>query len=258
MAIHPPVSVFIRTRNEARLIGDVIRAARGLSDDVVVVDSGSIDETRSIAEALGARVYVHEWAGNGRQKRIAEDLCRHDWLLDLDADEVPTPELVQEISTLFVNGQPPLPVYRTPLVIVPPFGKPWIGFGGVVRYKFYDRRVVRAPDHVAWDQFDIPVDIAAGRLAHPILHYAFADAAHLMDKLNRNSTVRANALPLKPLPVLVMRIAFGLPFYVGKRYILDGLLRGGVYGLAFSMMSGFGRWLRDVKMLERRMRGDPR
>jgi hypothetical protein len=53
---------------------------------------------------------------------------------------------------------------------------------------------------------------------------------------------------------LILRIFFGLSFYVGKRYFLTGLFRGGVYGFAFSMMSGFGRWLRDVKMYERRRR----
>ena len=46
--------------------------------------------------------------------------------------------------------------------------------------------------------------------------------------------------------------------YLGKRYLLDGLFRGGVYGFAFSMMSGFGRWMRDVKMYERVMRGRAR
>lgn len=82
---------------------------------------------------------------------------------------------------------------------------------------------------------------------------AFSDAAHLMDKLNRNSSTRARALAPKPAPLLVLRIFFGLPFYVAKRYLLDGLFRGGVYGFAFSMMSGFGRWMRDVKMYERRV-----
>ncbi|MFN3958405.1 MAG: glycosyltransferase family 2 protein [Parvularculaceae bacterium] len=250
----PPVSAFIRTRNEARMIGEVVRAARLAADEVVVVDSGSTDDTVAIAEAAGARVIRQAWLGNGRQKRFAEDLCRHDWLLDLDADEVVTPALAAEIAALFAVGAPPCGVYRTPVAIAPPVGEPWAGFGGVIRHKLYDRRVVRAPDHEAWDQFDLPPGEPVGVLKEAILHYAFADAAHLIDKLNRNSTTRAAKLDPKPLPVLVLRIFFGLPFYVGKRYLLDGLFRGGVYGFAFSMMSGFGRWLRDVKMYERVMR----
>lgn len=250
----PLLSAFIRTKNEARMIGDVVRAALVAADEVVVVDSGSSDDTVSRAEAAGARVVRQAWLGNGRQKRFAEEQCRHDWLLDLDADEVVTPALAGEIAALFKSGAPPCRLYRTPVAIAPPVGRPWLGFGGVIRHKLYDRRAVRAPDHEAWDQFDLPPGEPVGALKAPILHYAFADAAHLIDKLNRNSSTRAAALTPKPLPVLILRLFFGLPFYVGKRYLLDGLFRGGVYGFAFSMMSGFGRWMRDVKMYERVMR----
>ncbi|MDZ7629225.1 MAG: glycosyltransferase family 2 protein [Parvularculaceae bacterium] len=254
MTDKPPLSAFIRTKNECRMIGPVVKAALAVADEVVVVDSGSTDDTIAIAEAAGARVVRQAWLGNGRQKRFAEDQCRHDWLLDLDADEVVTPALAGEIAALFASGAPPVRLYRTPVSIAPPVGPPWLGFGGVVRHKLYDRRAVRAPDHDAWDQFDLPPGEPVGALVSPILHYAFVNAAHLMEKLNRNSTTRAEALAPKPLPVLVLRIFFGLPFYVGKRYFLDGLFRGGVYGFAFSMMSGFGRWMRDVKMYERVMR----
>jgi glycosyltransferase involved in cell wall biosynthesis len=254
MIARPPLSAYIRTRNEARMIADVVKAAQSVADDVVVVDSGSTDDTVALAQAAGARVVRRDWLGSGRQKRFAEDECRHDFLLDLDADEVLSPALASEIRNLFARGEPQYGVYRTPIAIAPPVGKPWVGFGGVVRHKLYDRRVVRAPDHDIWDQFAIPAGVAVGALKAPIFHYAFSDAAHLVAKLNRNSTTRASALALKPLPILVLRIFFGLPFYVAKRYVLDGLFRGGVYGFAFSMISGFGRWMRDVKMYERRLK----
>lgn len=254
MTAKPPLSAFVRAFNEARMIGDVVTAALLVADEVVVIDSGSTDATVALATAAGARVIRQDWLGNGRQKRFAEDRCAHDWLLDIDADEVVTAELAAEIRALFAKGEPSCRVYRTPIAIAPPIGKPWIGFGGVVRCKLYDRRAVRAPDHAAWDQFDIPAGMKTGALSAPILHYAYRDAAHLIDKLNRNSSTRARELAPKSTPALVLRIFFSLPFYVAKRYLLDGLFRGGVYGFAFSMMSGFGRWMRDVKMFERRMR----
>ena len=233
------------------MIGDVVRAALMVASEVVVIDSGSTDGTQEIAKQAGARVVTHAWMGNGRQKRIGEEACQHDWLLDLDADEIITPELAREIASAFSPNEPKFAVYRTPMAMAPAIGEPWKGFGGVIRHKLYDRRVFRAPDHEAWDQFDIPKDAAVGRLNAPILHFAFTGAEHLMEKLNRNSSVRARVLTPKPMAVLIVRIFFGLPFYVAKRYFLDGLFRGGVYGFAFSMMSGFGRWMRDVKMYER-------
>lgn len=247
----PPLSAYIRTLNEARMVADVVRAALKIADEVVIVDSGSTDGTQEIAREAGARVIAHEWLGNGHQKRLAEDHCRHDWLLDLDADEIVGEAFAAEIRTLFQDGEPPLKIYRTMLALVPPVGKPWRDFGLQVRHKLYDRRVVRAPAHKAWDQFDIPESVSVGRLKEPILHYAFTGADQFMGKLNRNSTVRAEALPLKSKPYLAVRIVLGFPFYFAKKYLLQQYFRGGVYGFALASMSAYGRWLRDVKMWER-------
>lgn len=247
----PPVSAYIRTLNEERMIGEVVAAALNVAREVIVVDSGSTDQTIAIARNAGAHVIEHEWRGNGHQKRVAEDLCKHHWLLDLDADEIVTPALALEISALFQNGEPPHKIYRTMLALVPPAGPVWRDFGLQTRHKLYDRRYIRMPAHEAWDQFEIPDGANVGAFKEPILHHAFAGAAQFMGKLNRNSSVRAEALPLKSKPYLALRIFFGLPFYFSKRYVLDQYFRGGVYGFALALMSGYGRWLRDVKMWER-------
>lgn len=246
-----PLSVYIRTLNEARMIGAVVKAALQIADEVVVIDSGSTDGTRQIAEKAGAEIIEHEWRGNGYQKRFAEDACRHDWLLDLDADEIVSPALAQEIAALFKNGEPSLKVYRTMLALAPPVGPIWRDFGLQSRHKLYDRRVVRAPAHEAWDQFEIPASLEVGRLEEPLVHHAFTGAEQFISKLNRNSSVRAAALPLKSRGYLAVRILLGLPFYFGKKYFLQQYFRGGIYGFALALMSAQGRWLRDVKMWER-------
>ncbi len=247
----PPISAYIRTLNEARMIADVVKAARAIADEIIVIDSGSTDATRALAEAEGARVIDQPWLGNGRQKRAAEDACRHDWLLDLDADEIVTPELAAEIAALFANGEPEAAIYCTDLALVPPVGRAWLDFGRQKRHKLYDRRAVRQPDHEAWDQFEIPAGALVGRLQNPILHHAFDGVAGFQGKLNKHSSVRAETLPLKPAPVLALRILFGLPFYFAKKYILQQYFRGGVYGFALAFLSAHGRWLKDVKMWER-------
>ncbi len=87
-----PVSVFVITRNEAARLGRTL-GALGWANQVVVVDSGSTDATCEIAREKGAEVHHRDWAGYGSQKVFAEAQCRHDWLLNLDADEVVTPDL---------------------------------------------------------------------------------------------------------------------------------------------------------------------
>ena len=82
----PSISATIITRNEARNIARAIRSL-ACADEVVVVDSGSTDETASAASSLGARLIVHPFAGFAAQKNFASTQARHDWILSLDADE---------------------------------------------------------------------------------------------------------------------------------------------------------------------------
>ncbi|MEM8772033.1 MAG: glycosyltransferase family 2 protein [Pseudomonadota bacterium] len=257
-AHRPPISAYIRTLNEERMIANVVRAALHAADEVVVIDSGSTDDTVAHAERAGARVIQHVWLGNGRQKRLAEEACLHDWLLDVDADEIVSPELAEEICALFAKSAPACSIYRTDLALVPPIGDPWLTFGRQKRHKLYDRRVIRQPDHDAWDQFEIPEGLLVGRLNAPIMHYAFTGTDQFVSKLNKHSSVRAYSLPLKTGPVLALRIVFGLPFYFAKKYFLQQYFRGGVYGFSLALTSAFGRWLKDVKMWERRkQKGGP-
>lgn len=245
-----PVTCFIRTKNEQRMIGQVIEAAKAAVSEVVIIDSGSTDATLSIAEEAGARIVRQPWLGNGKQKRAGEDAAVHNWVLDLDADEIVSPELAAEIRALFAKGDPPCPVYQMDMITVPPIGKPWLGVAVADRRKLYDKRAVRAPDHAAWDQFEVPNGMPVGLLSAPLYHHSFRDFEHFMGKLNRISTVRAHESKLKPLWLVGLRVCLAPPFYFLKHYLGRGLWKLGLYGVAIAGMSANGRWLRDIKMLE--------
>ena len=87
-----PISCYIRTLNEERMIGDVVTSAKKICSEIVIIDSLSIDKTKSISLSLGARVFEQPWLGNGFQKRVGEDQVKNDWVLDIDADEIVTDE----------------------------------------------------------------------------------------------------------------------------------------------------------------------
>jgi hypothetical protein len=72
----------------------------------------------------------------------------------------------------------------------------------------------------------------------------------MIAKINKGSTSRANNAKLKPYPLVVLRVFFAVPVYFLKHYFQKGLWRAGIYGFSISMVAAFGRWLRDVKMLE--------
>lgn len=251
---NPPITLYIRTKNEERKIADVIRAAQAVVSEVVLVDSGSTDKTIEIAEGLGARVIRSAWLGGGKQKRIAEDAAANDWLLDLDADEIVTPELAAEIRGLFANGAPSASIYEMRMATAPPVGPVWRDFNLVDRRKLYDRRVVRQPDHANWDQFKVPDGARIGKLRAPLVHYSFRDLAQLEDKFNRNSSGRAADTELRPFWIVALRMAFASPFYFFNQYFRRGLWRAGWYGFAVAHIAAHGRWLKDAKMMEIHLR----
>ena len=108
-AARTPISCFVVAKDEADRIGRTIESVRDWLSEVIVIDGGSTDGTAEIADELGAKVLFRAWDGYGLQKRYGEECCRFNWLLNLDADEVVTPELRDAILALFAGGSRPLP-----------------------------------------------------------------------------------------------------------------------------------------------------
>src|SRR6266540_5776260 len=99
-----PLSVIILARNEAVILPNTIAALR-FANDIIVVDSGSTDDTKIVAEKAGARVVEELWPGDFSVLRNQADLhANYDWILHIDADEVVTPELAEEIKRFFSDG----------------------------------------------------------------------------------------------------------------------------------------------------------
>lgn len=94
------ISVTIICKNEAKRIRRCLESV-AWADEIVVVDSGSTDETLEIAKEFTDSIYEHhDWQGFGFQRRVAEDKAVNDWILAIDSDEVMTPELQEEIQSV--------------------------------------------------------------------------------------------------------------------------------------------------------------
>src|SRR5579863_8905951 len=97
------ISATIIALNEERNIARVIESVR-CCDEIVVVDSGSVDRTVEIAGKLGARVVESAWPGYAAQKNLAAERASYDWILSLDADESLSEALEGEIWRIKKNG----------------------------------------------------------------------------------------------------------------------------------------------------------
>jgi len=246
-----PLSVFIIACNEERCIGQVIDSVRDLASEVVVVDSGSTDRTCDIARERGAEVLCNPWPGYGQQKRFGEDHCSQRWLLNLDADEVLSPALRDEIRALFAAGTPPLGLYRLKVTTVyAVHRRPRRGaeYNSVIR--LYDRQLARFPDHPTWDAIVPPPGVSVGELQAPCWHYSSPGLAHYVDKFNRYTTLQAKEQRLKPYPVLLAALLFGFPLDFLKAYLLKRHITGGSYGFVLAVSHAYSRFLKNAKMLE--------
>ena len=106
------ITATIIALNEERNIARAIESLR-CSDEIVVIDSGSIDRTVELAQNLGARVVESEWRGYAGQKNWAAEQASNDWILSLDADEALSEALEAEIWSLKKSG-PQYDAYTMP------------------------------------------------------------------------------------------------------------------------------------------------
>jgi glycosyltransferase involved in cell wall biosynthesis len=250
----PPLSIFIIAQNEADRIGRTIEAAKDLSDDIVVVDSGSTDGTQALAESLGARVIVNAWPGYGQQKRFAEEQCRHDWLLNLDADEVVPPDLAAEITALFADGPPPKDAYTLRIAeIFPGEGAPHRFAYALAPVRLYRKSKGRYSISPVHDRVDLAPDARVGRLRGTVHHFSVRSLGEQMDKLNAYSDAQADDLDARGGTLSVFRLVAEFPAnffkaYIGRRHALRG-----IYGFMTAMNYAFYRYLRVAKHWERRL-----
>jgi glycosyltransferase involved in cell wall biosynthesis len=247
-----PLSVFIIARDEADRIGETIRAVRDLTDDLVVVDSGSTDGTQAVAEALGACVVFHPWPGYGPQKRFAEEQCRHDWLLNLDADEVVPPALKAQIRDAFAQG-PPCDAYRIGIAeVFPGEDVPHRWAYTLWPVRLYRKDKGRYAASLVHDRVELARDARVGRLRNVIHHYSVRSLGDQIDKLNRYTDQQALDLDIRGQSIPTWRVFFEfigafIKAYVGRRHFVRG-----VYGFLTAMNYAISRHLRVAKHYERR------
>ncbi len=252
-----PLSIFLIALNEADRIGDTIEAVRGLADEIVVVDSGSTDATREIAAAHGARVMHNAWQGYGPQKRFAEDQCRNDWLLNIDADEICPPALVAEIRALFAAGTPPCDAYRVPIAEqFPGEREPHRWSYTIDPVRLYRRSSGRYADSTVHDRVELAPGTRVGRLRNRIHHRSVRSLSHEITKLNAYSDMQVENMEARGVRLPFWRILTEFPMAFFKAYVLRRHFLRGRFGFLTAMNYAIYRHLRVAKHLERRRASD--
>jgi hypothetical protein len=243
----PRVTVTIITRNEAAHIGAAIDSA-SWADEIIVVDSGSDDETMTIAAAKGVRVESRAWTGWVDQKNFAASLAANDWIFSLDADERITSTLAHEIRGL-LEQDPRDAAYKVPRVTFH-LGR-WIrttDFYPDFQTRLYDRRAARWSGQYVHES--VSVTGSVGRLTQELQHYSYENLSDHLDRINHYSTLAARQMyergrRASALDLLVQAPAAFLRNYILRRGVLDGSV-----GLLLSMVNAYSVFLKFAKLWE--------
>lgn len=239
------LSVTVITKNEAHNIEACLRSVM-FADQLVVLDSGSTDDTAAIARSLGAEVVCSaDWQGFGIQKNRALALARCDWVLSLDADERVTPELQAEIQATL--NAPAFDVYALPRLSS--------YCGQYMRHSgWYPDRVTRLFRRQA-AQFSedlvherVVASRPVGQLHSPMLHESFRNFEAVLDKANRYSTAGALSLFSKGKQAsLGKALGHGLWAFIRTYFLRCGFLDGRM-GLVLAISNAEGTYYRYLKL----------
>lgn len=179
------LSAVLIVRNEAPVIADCL-AHLSWADEIVVLDSGSTDDTVAIARRYTDRVFVDaDWQGYGVQRQRAQQHATGDWVLMIDADERVSPQLKQSISDI-VRRDDRSKAWA--MAILPwCFGR-FIRHGGwypAYKVRLYPRAAARYGDERVHEKLKFDPGIETGRLAGDLLHYTYRDLEHYLVKSAR-------------------------------------------------------------------------
>ncbi len=231
------LSIVIITLNEERNVPRLLESVKGLTDDIVVVDSGSVDATVQLCMEKGARVVTRKWEGYAATKNFANSLAKYPWILSLDADEALSPRLRQSIEDQLGMEWPENRVFSFNR-LANYCGK-WIRYGG-----WYPDRKIRIwhRDFGRWEgkvheklSFRSAPEVV--HLKGDLLHYSYYQVSEHRERAAKYASLHAEAMHAKGKKARSLKLLGGPVVRFIKDYFLRGGILDGRAGLTIAWIS---------------------
>lgn len=240
------ISVIIIAKNEEENL-KISLPKLNWCDDIILIDDNSIDKTKDVAESFNAKVFQRTFDGFGTQKQYAVAQTKHKWVLNIDADEVLSDELINEIKTLGFKDEKT--AYEIPIRHV--------FLGKIFHYgkesKYYHLRLFNKLNSNFDDAKVHEKVIHKGnvvKLNHVILHFSYKNLKHYFEKFNLYSSIGAQKLFEKGKSRSVILTLFSFPFYFIKHYFIYLNCLNGKEGLIWSWLNACYHVVKYLKLKE--------
>lgn len=241
-----PVSIAVICKNEAHNIERLLKSVTEFAE-VIIVDSGSTDDTLKIAGQYTPHIYEHDWAGDGPQRQRAIAYCQYDWVLNLDADEQLTSELVAEIKAAIKSSEFAAYEVKFNDYFMQEFSSSYTKMHAKVRMfrkssVVFQQKIVHASaPHV---------NGKIGSLSSPVLHYGDVTIDNKLKKSNLYSSLVVAEKVAKAKRASLLKLVFIFPLVFVKSYIIRRNFLNGKRGFIGSMMNAFYAFIKEAKLYE--------
>ncbi|CEK10298.1 glycosyltransferase family 2 protein [Legionella hackeliae] len=242
------LSVIIIAKDEEANIRRCLESVQW-ADEIIVLDSGSTDNTVAIAKEFTDHVYCTDWQGYGVQKQRALAHATGDWILNLDADESVDSQLQAMIRQVINNDA--ADAYRIPICMY--------FYGKLLRFSSSPKRHIRLfkrvgarySDDIVHEKVLLPSAARIARLKLAIQHHSFQDVSHALYKVNKYSSYSAKIRIEQKNPPNFAKILLGTTWMFFRCYFLQRGFLDGKAGFLFAVLNAQGTFYRGIKQLYR-------
>jgi len=241
------VSAVIITYNEARNIRRTLSQLYWC-DEIVIVDSFSTDNTLDICKEFGCGIFFNAFEGYGAQKRFAISKAKNDWILCIDADEVLSRDLIQEIrEMLTANNTYSGFMFPMNLVFL---GREFRHGKESGRYflRLFNKQAGTYNQALVHEKLELKG--RTERLHGKMLHYSYANLRQWNEKCERYSTLSASEAARKGKNKSILAVLIALPYYFFRYYFLERNFLNGLEGFYWSVLNAQYHFLKYLKIRE--------
>lgn len=246
------ISAYLITKNEEARLDMTLKAVKKIADEIIIVDSESTDKTPEIAKKHKAIFLSRKWKSYADQKHYAQNKCSNKWVLSIDADEVLSKELIEEIKNL-KQSEPEFKAYNLKICdTFPNEKKPKLFAKNYKIIRLYHRDyATMKKELLTEDRISLTKDIPLGSLKGVIHHYSFLNISQQISKLNHYTDDVIKTSEKKEKKYSFFRLATELPrqfiiYYIVKRYFLSGF-----WGFVISINNAHMRFTKIAKCIEK-------
>ena len=242
------ISILLPTYNCENTIISTLKSIKW-SDEILVVDSFSNDSTLDIIKEYGVNIIQHEYINSARQKNWALQYCTHDWVFQIDSDELLEPNAENIIRSAISNSTENIHCFKMPRknhVL----GK-WVKYGGL--YPDWEYRLFRKKYGKWWDREVHSRIIVPGKidlLKTPLIHNGMPNISKQLSNLDRYTRYEADELNKRNIKFSYFKWIFGPPYIFLKRYIVLQGFRDGWGGFFLAIYAGVYFFISYAKLLE--------